>query len=252
MENKIVIFKGENNKFYYLYKILSLIKDKPYYYIGAHSTKKIEDEYFGSGKKIKWVINKYGKDNFKKEFLGFYVNKEELLFAEKTFIQDLYKTDKWCCNLCEGGRSNMGYKYTESQIQRLRETFSGEKNPMYGRKQSKSAKIKMSEKRKTIIGWKHTKETKEKMSLSWIGRQPRPPISEETREKFRQISHKRKGWKMSEQGKLNVSISKKNKPPHNSEVKELIYKKVICPYCEREISRNNLNSHFRSTHKIMI
>jgi len=43
-------YRGNNNKFYYLYKIVNNINGK--YYYGVHSTDDLEDGYAGSGKII--------------------------------------------------------------------------------------------------------------------------------------------------------------------------------------------------------
>lgn len=95
----------KNKAYHYLYKIISLIPGKPYYYFGKHSTDNIEDSYFGSGTRLIATLKKYGKENFKKEILGFYLTDEELCKAEKDLIGNLYETDHWCLNLKEGGTS---------------------------------------------------------------------------------------------------------------------------------------------------
>lgn len=83
--------------YYYVYKITNQINGK--YYIGAHSTKKLDDGYMGSGKRIRYAINKYGVENFSKEILGFYNTKVEMYLAEK----ELVKLSDECYNLVEGG-----------------------------------------------------------------------------------------------------------------------------------------------------
>ncbi|MCK9529466.1 MAG: GIY-YIG nuclease family protein [Gammaproteobacteria bacterium] len=71
--------------FYYVYKITNQINGK--FYIGAHSTKNLDDGYMGSGKRIRYAIEKYGIDNFNKEILRFYNTKVEMYLAEKELVK---------------------------------------------------------------------------------------------------------------------------------------------------------------------
>lgn len=83
--------------FYYVYKITNQINGK--FYIGAHSTKNLDDGYMGSGKRIKYAIEKYGIENFNKEILKFYDTKVEMYLAEK----ELVELGNHSYNLVEGG-----------------------------------------------------------------------------------------------------------------------------------------------------
>jgi len=70
------------------YNYVYLISDKNgKKYIGEHSSDNLEDEYFGSGILIERALKKYGKENFKKEFLEFFLNKEEAFKAQEKYIQ---------------------------------------------------------------------------------------------------------------------------------------------------------------------
>ena len=71
-------------KFYGIYKITNLIDGKMY--IGKHITSDIDDGYMGSGKRIKRAIKKYGEENFRKEWLMFCEDEEELNYMERVYV----------------------------------------------------------------------------------------------------------------------------------------------------------------------
>lgn len=70
--------------YYGIYRITNLINGKMY--IGKHKTKNIDDYYFGSGKIIKSAVKKYGKSNFRKEWLMFCEDEEEMNYMERVFV----------------------------------------------------------------------------------------------------------------------------------------------------------------------
>lgn len=90
-------------KYYFLYKTTNLINNK--YYYGMHCTRNLKDGYLGSGKRLKYSINKYGKENFELIILKFYNSREELIDAEKELItEELILSDKLCMNINKGGK----------------------------------------------------------------------------------------------------------------------------------------------------
>ena len=68
--------RNKNKKYHYLYKTTNLINNK--YYYGIHSTNNLNDGYLGSGKHLRYSIRKYSKENFKREILYYFDNREEL------------------------------------------------------------------------------------------------------------------------------------------------------------------------------
>jgi hypothetical protein len=87
--------------FYTIYKITNLITNK--IYIGQHKTTNINDEYYGSGKILNSSIKKYGKDNFKKEILFIFDNKEDMNLKESEIVNKEFVNREDTYNLKTGG-----------------------------------------------------------------------------------------------------------------------------------------------------
>lgn len=88
-------------KFYYIYEIKNLKNGKTY--IGKHVSKKLPDNYFGSGIYLKNSIKKHGIENFQKTILDFAENLEELSKKEKEWITTYKSQGKAEFNLTQGG-----------------------------------------------------------------------------------------------------------------------------------------------------
>lgn len=69
---------------YFVYKTTNLINGK--IYIGKHSTNNLEDNYLGSGTHLNNSINKYGKENFKREILEFFDTEQEAYDYEAEIV----------------------------------------------------------------------------------------------------------------------------------------------------------------------
>lgn len=93
--------------FYFLYKTTNLINNK--IYIGKHKTKKLDDGYIGSGKYLKYALNKYGRKNFSFEILEFYEDEEKLNQAEKEIVTEEFCLRDDTYNLCVGGKGGFSY-----------------------------------------------------------------------------------------------------------------------------------------------
>lgn len=70
--------------FGYIYKTTNLINGK--IYIGQHKSDVFDNSYYGSGKLISRVINKYGRENFSCEIIEKCFDKEQMSEAEKFWI----------------------------------------------------------------------------------------------------------------------------------------------------------------------
>lgn len=89
--------------YYGLYKITNLVNGKMY--IGQHVTNNLDDGYMGSGKIIKYAVKKYGVENFKKEWIGFYEDLDELNYMERVYVDQTWVDRSDTYNLILGGQS---------------------------------------------------------------------------------------------------------------------------------------------------
>lgn len=92
---------SKNKKYHFTYKTTNLINGR--YYLGMHSTNRIDDGYLGSGKRLYYEINKYGRDSFKLEILQYFGSRNELVEAEKSLITEQDISSNTCLNLKPGG-----------------------------------------------------------------------------------------------------------------------------------------------------
>jgi hypothetical protein len=97
----------KKKRYHFIYKTTNLLSGK--YYIGMHSTDNLEDGYMGSGKRLRYSLNKYGKENHKVEILEFFGSREELAEREKEIVNlnEIAKED--CINLKVGGEGGLGF-----------------------------------------------------------------------------------------------------------------------------------------------
>lgn len=156
-------------KYHYLYKTTNLINGK--YYIGIHSTYKIKDGYLGSGTRLWNSIYKYGKENFVKEELEFFENREELLQREKEIVNEQCLQDPLCMNLMIGGKGGFSEEMRKKALAKRRwlkendiiwfKNFK-EKISKGNKKVYDNGRISVSQ--TWWIGKKHGEETKKKIS----------------------------------------------------------------------------------------
>ena len=184
----------------YIYKITNQINGK--IYIGKHSTNNLDDGYMGSGVLIKKAIQKYGIENFTKEYLAFCDTEEKLNWFEKFYIKK-YKAREVGYNLTDGGDGCLGRKQTEETKQKLRKP------------KSEETKQKISEAQKRYCKEHSGQNTGNHYSLG--------PMTDEHKQKLSE-SHKgltpwnkgKKGlWTASEETKKKLSDSHKGKTPWN-------------------------------------
>lgn len=161
--------------YYTVYKITNKINGK--IYIGVHKTKNLNDNYMGSGKHLKYSIDKYGIDNFKKEILFIFDNPEEMFAKEAELVNEDFVNNKSNYNLKTGGyggwtteisiKGNTSDKRNHDQIQRKIRKSLAKKGNSYSKIGSRTLKILHSQGRvryNTFTGKKHSDKTKKIIS----------------------------------------------------------------------------------------
>jgi hypothetical protein len=169
----------ENKKYHYTYKTTNLINGR--YYLGMHSTNRLGDGYLGSGKRLYYELNKYGRDNFKFEILEHFNSREELVQAEINLITEHDLKNPNCLNLKQGGSGGftdsirMGNgerkrrfldKMANDEV--YREEFLHKCRENYPKTLGKYRALGVHD-HATFRGKKHTPETIEKMKQSHKG-----------------------------------------------------------------------------------
>ena len=203
-------------KYHVIYKTTNTITGR--YYIGMHSTNKLDDGYLGSGRRLKYSVKKYGRDNHTVEILEHCSDRTSLIEKEKEIVNhDLIKDDN-CMNLHTGGMcgpiSNLGSKRSDETKKKMGSWVRtpemckkmSESNKKYGHSERLGATntpehnerisagkkgkiahnkgIPMSESTKEKMRKPKSEATKEKIRLARLGKK----MSEETKEKLRQIN----------------------------------------------------------------
>ena len=137
------------NDTYCVYVHINKINGKKY----VGQTYKDPEDRWRNGKGYKTspyfykAIKKYGWDNFEHEIVASNLTKEEADNFEKLLINKLnLMQHEYGYNLKEGGT---GGKFSDSTIQKMSESHSGEKHHMYGKHLSEQTKKKISE---TLMG----------------------------------------------------------------------------------------------------
>ena len=180
----------------YIYLITNNINGK--IYIGKHSTDNIDDSYMGSGILIKKAIQKYGIENFTKEYLAFCDTEEKLNWLEKFYIKK-YKAREVGYNLTDGGDGSLGRYQSEETKMKISNTKSGTKVPKLS--------IALKGKPSTFKGKHHSTDSKQKLSEAHKGKHH----SDEAK---RKISEGHKGKLKPKYKWLTPTGEMKNMAPH--------------------------------------
>ena len=168
----------KEKKFHFIYKTTNNLSGR--YYYGLHSTDNLEDGYLGSGRRLRYSLNKYGKENHIREILEFCKTRKELKSREEEIVnlQEIAKKD--CMNLMIGGHMGNVNTRTEETRKKMSASKKGHTVSEETRKkisESSKGKIISEETRKKMskahsglkngmFGKSHTKEARKKMRIS--------------------------------------------------------------------------------------
>ena len=165
----------KEHNYHFIYKTTNLVNEK--FYIGLHSTHKLEDGYLGSGTMLWHAIKKYGKENFKRETLEFLPDRDSLKAREKEIVNHEFLQNPMCMNISLGGQGEWKQPDPETRIkiQKLGgQGFSQKlKDPEY--RQKVSTRCTESNK-STPRGFMATDN-----QCDWTGRKHRPEAIEQMR-----------------------------------------------------------------------
>lgn len=136
---------------YIVYETTNLIDGK--YYIGVHDNDKRKN-YLGSGIWLKRAIKLHGKENFMRETLREFNNKQDAYDYERSIVSKSMIENRNCYNVAEGGmHGGLGMidkQHTEETKRKISIANTGYKNGFYGKT--------------------HCIETRQKMSISHTGK----------------------------------------------------------------------------------
>lgn len=179
-------------KFHYVYKIVCLVTNK--YYIGIHSTNNLNDSYFGSGKRLRYSVRKYSRENHKLTIIEFLPDRQSLILREAQLVTDLTLKDTLCLNLVVGGVCTPLPKLGPS--------------PLKGRKLSVNHKQNVSAALKGHRSWSKGKKFSDAARKNCSAAMMGNSLSKEAREK---ISKKLMGHSVSIESRLKMSVAHKKR-----------------------------------------
>lgn len=191
-------------RYYFIYK--TTFKPTGQFYIGKHHADHLDDGYFGSGKKLKPLLQLHSLECFEREILEFCESGKDLKRREREIVTSELLSSPLCLNLAKGG-GGQG-PLSEETKKRI-----GDANR--GRIRSEAVRKKNAE---SHLGIKHSEATKQRMSEVHKGKQYAlgNVVPEAVR---RQISSKLVGRLKSEETRKKMSEAAKLREAKKKELK---------------------------------
>lgn len=159
----------KQKQYHYIYKTTCKITGR--YYIGMHSTNKLEDDYIGSGKQLWYSIRKHGLENHIKEILEILESREALRNREHQLVNTDLLNDPMCMNLITGGEGGWqpSKQKERSELGNAKVKWLYENDVLWANavKQKLSAALKG---KQVWLGKNHTEETRQRMRSSHVGK----------------------------------------------------------------------------------
>ena len=141
--------------YFTVYKTTNNVNGK--IYVGSHKTDNIDDEYLGSGKHLIRSIEKYGRENFKKEIIQIFDNPDDMFNLEAKIVDEDFVNRDDTYNMKMGGYGGWDHinskprkPITDETRQKMSEAKKGmmlkENNHFYGKKHTDHSKSLIGEK----------------------------------------------------------------------------------------------------------
>ncbi len=208
--------RASDRTYHLVYKTTCLNTGR--FYIGLHSADDLEDDYLGSGLRLRRSIKKYGVAAHKREIIQIFKTRAEASNYEKEILTEKLIKDPECLNCGPGGLGAVDRSATSEET-KLKLSIAS-KNYV----RTKEWYEKTVSTRKLNNSYFHTPETKAKIGLANSGRK----LSEETKAKIGKahLGMKRPpsvGQKISERAKIRKELGiKMVRKPVTDEARENI------------------------------
>jgi len=166
----------KQKKYHFIYKTVNVLTGR--YYYGMHSTDNLDDDYLGSGKRLRYSVRKYGGNNHKREIIEFCKDRKSLIQREMEIVNLNEIAKEKCMNLRIGGQGFIEGEQHKIAIignKALRIKLKDDDfRKSFKKKVSEGVKRTFDNGRERIFNYDwtgkiHTEETKQKMSDSHKG-----------------------------------------------------------------------------------